>query len=272
MNPNPCLKRIALFSYLLAAAMGISSWGGVFLASTYAKETPSWAAQGMGQDIVNLILVIPLLVVSAIFSARGRKLFLLLLAGIFIYSLYSFLLYAFCVHFNRLFFAYCSGLGFSFYGLLLLTAELPPDKVKSWFDPAAPTLVPSVYFILLTSVFYLLWLVEDLPAVLSGAPPKSLAESGLFTNPVHILDLSIVLPAMFIASIQLWRKHPFGYLLFPAMMVFSIVMGAAIVGMMLAMNHLGVGGSPGPAGFFGLVILLSVGILGYFLKTMKPSH
>lgn len=262
-------RKIALLSILLALAMGISSWGGLFLTGTYSKETPAWAAQGMGQDAVNLIIVVPLLLASAYFAVKGRKIFLLMLAGIFIYSIYSYILYGFCVHFNRLFFAYCAALGFSFYGLALVAGELPGDKVKSWFDTSVPTMLPSVYCMALTGVFYLLWLSEDLPAVWSGTAPKSLSVAGLFTNPVHVLDLSIVLPAMFIASIQLWKKKAWGYLFFPAMMVFSIVMGLAIVGMMLAMNRLGVGGNPGPAGFFGLVILLSVGVLGNFLKTLK---
>ena len=266
------LKQISLLSYLLAAALAVSSWGGIFLARTYAKETPYWAAQGMGQDAVNLIFVVPLLLVSSFFAARGLKIFFFFLAGIFIYSIYSYLLYGFCVHFNGFFFVYCAGLGFSFYGLLLLTGEFPADKVKSWFNPSASTLLPAVFFMALTAVFYLLWLSEDIPAVLSGTPPNSLAEAGLFTNPVHLLDLSIVLPAMFIASIQLWRKKPFGYLFFPAMMVFSIVMGVAIVGMMLAMNRQGIGGDSGPVGFFGLTILLSVGVLGNFLKSMGHSR
>ena len=269
MFHHSSLKNIEILSYLLAAAMGVSSWGGVFLPRTYAKETSSWATQGMGQDVVNLIFVIPLLLVSAFFAARGRKVFSLILAGLFIYSIYSYVLYGFCVHFNRLFFFYCAALGLSVYGLILLSWELPADRVKYWFNPAAPTLLPSVFLLAMTSVFYFLWLGEDLPAVLSGIPPKSLAEAGLFTNPVHVLDLSIVLPAMIIASVHLWGKKPFGYVFFPVMMVFSIVMGIAILGMMVAMNLKGLGGDLAPAAFFALAILLSAGVLGNFFKTMR---
>jgi hypothetical protein len=269
MFHHSALKKIEILSYLLAAAMGVSSWGGVFLAGTYAKETSAWAAQGMGQDMVNLIFVIPLLLVSAFFASRGWKVFSLVLAGLFLHSIYSYLLYGFCVHFNRLFFFYCAALGLSFYGLILLAAELPADRVQYWFNPAIPTLLPSAYFMVLTGVFYLLWLAEDVPAVATGSVPRSLLETGLLTNPVHVLDLSIILPAMFFASHQLLRKKPLGYVLFPVMMVFSITMGIAIVGMMVAMKDKGLGGDSAPAALFGLAVLLSAGVLGNFLKTMK---
>jgi hypothetical protein len=60
-------------------------------------------------------------------------------------------------------------------------------------------------------LFAALWLKEVLPAVLRGSTPGSIGEAGLLVNPVHVLDLSLLLPAMLIAGITLWRRQPLAW-------------------------------------------------------------
>lgn len=264
-------KKTAAVSYFLALAVAFSSVGGIFLPGTYAKETPSWAAQGIGQDVVNLILVLPLLLASTFLARRGKKVFLFILGGLYFYCIYSYVLYAFCVHFNRLYFLYCASLGLSVYGLVFLGKELGGRTVPKWFDMKKNMAWPALYLLLTTVVFYFLWLSEDIPAVLSGIPPKSLAEVGLFTNPVHILDLSIVLPAMLTASLQLLRRKPFGYVFFPIVMTFCIVMGAAIGAMVVAMNGRGLTSDMTVAYVFAVIVMLDCGFLASYFKSMKVT-
>ncbi|HSP18341.1 MAG TPA: hypothetical protein VLQ79_02430, partial [Myxococcaceae bacterium] len=76
----------------LAALVAWSALGGIFLPSTYARETASWAAQGMGQDWVNLLLVAPTLAVGGVLALRGSFRARLVLGGALVYTLYSFLL------------------------------------------------------------------------------------------------------------------------------------------------------------------------------------
>jgi hypothetical protein len=262
-------KKTAALSYFLALTVALSSAGGAFLPETYAKETPSWATQGIGQDVVNLILVVPLLLASTFLAHRGKKAFLFVLGGLYFYCLYSYVLYAFCVHFNRLCFFYCAALGSSVYGLVFLGKELESKKTRKWFNMKRNMTLPALYLLFTALVFYFLWLSEDIPAVLSGIPSQSLAEVGLFTNPIHILDLSIALPAMAIASVQLLRKKPFGYVFFPIMMAFCIVMGAAIGGMTVAMDLKGIHSGLTVAYVFGVVVVLDTAFLVYFFKSLK---
>ena len=102
-------------SLLLAALVTAAGAAGIFLEGTYAMESASWAAQGIGQDIVTLTLVVPLLIVSAIKASRGSKPALLVWAGVLVYLAYSYTLYAFFIHFNALFLVYTAALGLSFY-------------------------------------------------------------------------------------------------------------------------------------------------------------
>jgi hypothetical protein len=56
-------------------------------------------------------------------------------------------------------------------------------------------------------IYYPPWLAEVVPALLSGSVPKSIADSGLIANPVHTLDLSIVLPAFMITAVSLYLRR-----------------------------------------------------------------
>ena len=71
--------------------MALASWAGVFVEGVYAKEAPYWATQGVGQDIANLFVVLPVMVVSAWLAGRGSFRAVLVLAGALLYVVYSYL-------------------------------------------------------------------------------------------------------------------------------------------------------------------------------------
>src|SRR5262245_16872315 len=100
-------SRILWVALSLASGvlMAASSAAGLYWPGAYANETASWAAQGVGQDLANLIVVFPALLIAASFVARGSLRGLLVWLGLLIYVMYSYVLYAFFVHFGRLFLA-----------------------------------------------------------------------------------------------------------------------------------------------------------------------
>ena len=104
------IKLVCYLSYTLAVVVAAVSLGGLFIPGIYGKESLSWAAQGLGQDLLGLVLVFPLLILSSFYSRKGKKIFLFLLCGLLIYLVYSFVFYAFFMHFNRLFFLYCAAI------------------------------------------------------------------------------------------------------------------------------------------------------------------
>jgi hypothetical protein len=180
----------AWVSLPLAALVAWSALGGILSPSTYARETASWAAQGMGQDWVNLLLVTPTLVLGGLRALRGSLRARLVVGGALVYVVYSFLLYAFEVHFNPLFLVYCATLGLSFYALLALLLELLGQDARAWYRGAVPAQVTGIFFLVIACGFGLLWLGQILPPLLSGRDPAGLSDIGLLTNPVHVLDPS----------------------------------------------------------------------------------
>jgi len=110
-------------------------------------------------------------------------------------------------------------LGLSVWALIGGLASLDPVRVRSKFTGRPPLRSTSVVLIAIGSVFYLLWLSEIVPATLSGTIPEALAEAGLPTNPVHVLDLALFLPAAVVAGGLLARRRALGYVLAPVVLV-----------------------------------------------------
>ena len=70
-DTRPLVPRIWIaFTIPMAVTTAVASAAGAF-GGAYARETPSWATQGVGQDLTNLFLVVPLLIGVAFFAARG---------------------------------------------------------------------------------------------------------------------------------------------------------------------------------------------------------
>jgi hypothetical protein len=254
----------AWVSLPLAVLVASCALGGIFVPSTYARETASWAAQGIGQDWVNLLLVAPALAISGVRALRGSLRGRLIVGGALVYTVYSFLLYAFEVHFNSLFLVYCATLGLSSYGLLSQLTWLLHEDARSWYRGPVPARLTGIFLLVISAGFGLLWLGQVIPALAAGRDPAGVSEIGLVTNPVHVLDLSLLLPALAVTGASLLRGRPLGYALAPVMLGFNIFMPLAIAGMALVMEARGVGQGFGlPIAMTGITIVSAAVLLGF---------
>lgn len=219
------ISKAALWlSVLDALLVLLASASGIFLKSIYARETPSWAVQGIGQDIVNLVAVV-VLFISAYFVNKESVKAVLVWSGVLLYLIYAYVIYAFDVHFNSLFLVYVAILGLSFYALAGNVIHMHLDQLQAAFSANTRARPVSAFLLLLGVVFYLLWLSEEIPALVTGKIPQSVAVANLPTNPVHVLDLGLYLPAMIITALLLWRRKLVGYLLAVPLLVFTILTG-----------------------------------------------
>jgi hypothetical protein len=222
-------------SFLLSVLVAVTAVAGLFWPATYAQEKPLWAAEGAGGDAVNLFVIVPVLIVSAVLAHRGSLSARLIWMGTLVCILYNAVIYAFAVHFNSLFLIYCAVLGLSFYALAGSVPSLSPSEVAAAYAQRAPVRTTAVVLLLIAFVFGAQWLRELIPPLLSGHTPQSIIETGLMTNPVYVLDLSVVLPGFVITAIMLLRRKPEAFILAPVLMVFVILMTVAIAGMSVAM-------------------------------------
>jgi hypothetical protein len=262
------VSKIALWlSVLVAILVLIASGAELFLKSIYARETASYALQAVGQDIENIVAAIMLLV-AAYFVSKGSVKAFLVWMGVLIALIYSYAIYAFAVHFNSLFLMYVAILGLSFYALIGDLMYLHIESFRPSFAAVRKARLVSGFLVLVAALFYVQWLGEDIPALLAGKVPQSVTENGLLTNPVHVLDIGLMLPAMVITAILLWRGKILGYLLAVPLLVFSVLTGIGVVAMFVVMGSQGIATSLAVVMIFAGIVVVSGVLGGLFLGEM----
>jgi hypothetical protein len=226
------LKILRILTFLLAVSLTIVSVAGAFLPATYEHDAASMAAQGVGQDLVDLFLVVPLLLVSYYMLTRNNRVAALIYGGTLFYILYSFVIYCFGVHFNQLFLMYCATLGISMYTFILFMRDIQRMDVGSWFE-RAPVKLVSIYLLFVAAVFYALWLSSILPAIIGNTVPPEVADYGLLVNPVHVIDLAFALPGLIIGALLIRKKHTLGFLIASLALFFMIILTIALAAMVI---------------------------------------
>lgn len=266
------LSRWLWFSWPIAILAISASIAGVFIDRPYANETPNWEGQAIGQDLVNLAVAYPALLILAVVAKRGSLSSFLAWTGVLAYSVYTFAIYSFAINFGPLFLVYVTVFGLSAYALFGGLVSLDADWVKAQFSKQTPRRPTAILLIMIGIMFYLLWLSEILPATLSDGVPPSLRDAGLATNPVYVLDMALLLPAAILSGVLLLRSRPFGFILAPVILT---ALTPIALGIVAAMVVLGQRGEPAPLGVtlaVGAIAALQLVVLVRFLRGIRqPS-
>lgn len=252
-----CRERLALVPAVLsfaAAALALAtSLFGLCLDWPYAAETPSWRVQARGQDIGNLLAVI-ILSAGVVAARRGSMRGFQVWVGALGYLVYAFMIYAMTVHFSVLFLGYVAVLGLSLYSLAFALPEHPQQSLQPGVRRLGAGVLAGIAI-----AFAVLWLAAIVGALVSGRAPVELSESGLPANPVHVLDLAIVLPGM-ITAVRA-RRDDRAALMVAALLVFTALMAASIVATLLLSQA-----SPVVVALFGTVTMASAMIATIMLR------
>jgi len=266
------LTIITILSVLLAVSLASVSICGAFIPVTYEREVPSLATQGIGQDLVNLFLVVPLLIILLVFVRKQDRAAMFLFSGTLFYILYSFIIYSLGIHFNSLFLLYCATLGLSTFLFIIMIHELMGMDVGSWFEEHTPARLTGIYLIIVAILFYFLWLKKIVPAVIHNRIPESVSDYNLLVNPVHVIDMAIALPGLILAAVLLMKKRALGYILSLTGLVFFIILAIALAAMVIMLKIKGISDESSIAGVFLILALLSLVILFLFLRKLKGSN
>ncbi len=218
--------RLSIGAALLAVAGNIV---GLSVHRIYEDLTAVFLPQALAQDIASLAVVAPLWLVTAVLALRGSSRAYLLWLGALTFTVYNYVIYTFSVPFGSLFPLWVAVLGLSLYALIGGVASVDHDAVKVAFADCRTVLTAAWVLIVVAILFVLLWLSEDMPALLSGSRPKSVVDMALPTNPVHILDFAFFLPAVVITGALLIKEKALGYTLAPALIVFLVLTGVPIL-------------------------------------------
>jgi hypothetical protein len=216
----------SMLAALLAAFGNVVALLGI--GDVYGRETAAFVNQAIAQDIVNLTVVAPAIVLTAVLARRGSMTAYLVWLGTLSFTVYNYVIYTLSVHAGALFLVWVAVLGLSLYAFIGGLAAVDPNAVKVRFS-AAPRRTTGWFLLIVAVLFAALWLRDIIPALLSGQVPEGARELGLPSSPVHVLDLAFYLPATFGAGLALLRQRPWGYATAPGLLVFLILTGLPIM-------------------------------------------
>lgn len=261
---------LAAMAALLAAVGSVV--GLVPAAGIYRRETTVLADAATAQDLVNLLLVSPLVVVLGWRAHCGHLSAYLAWLGCLAFTVYSYAIYAFSVHFGPLFLVWVAVLGLATFALIGGLCTLDMATVRERFTGHAGRW-PAWFLIALAVLFILLWLREIVPDLVAGAPSRSASTWRVPTNPVHVLDLAFFLPAAVTSGILLLRRHRLGYTTAPGQFTWLALTCLPILVTPLVASTRGHQAEWMISGPIGVILLASlIALAGLLRQRAAPDH
>lgn len=170
------------------------------------------------------------------------------------------------VHLNALFLVYVAVLGLSAYAVAFTAPAL--IAWERHFPDGGPRALAAWTLIGTGALFAVLWLSDLVPALLAGRVPASLAEAGLWVNPIHVIDLAVVLPGFILAGVAALQGRRHGLFWLAPWLAFSVLMGASIVAAMLLIAAAGYPGTMPPTVMVCVVVAASAVALWRYLRSV----
>ena len=206
-----------VISLVVAAVMAVASVAGL-LYQTIIYPTDELIQSFVPNDVVNLVIGLPILLGSTWLVRRGKLIGLLFWPGALFYVLYTYIVYVFIMPLNVAFVLHLTLVTLSAYALIGLVASIDGQAIRQRLTGAVPERAGGgvlaglgiLNFVRVTGVM--------VNALISQTPVAA-EELAL-----HITDFMIA-PALVIGGVLLWRREALGYvtglgLLFQASMLF----------------------------------------------------
>lgn len=203
----------ALIALLMAAA---SIVGLLDPDRLYPTEAQRQAA--LANDVANLVVGLPSLVVSMWLSLRERLIGLLFWPGALMYILYNYLAYVFLMPVSWIYLIYLTLIALSMYTLIGIAASIDGGFIKRRLLGAVPERLSAIVLVAL-GVFSFVRVYGVIAGALIGQREISPPDLSVMVSDV------LLSPAWIIGGILLWRRRALGYvaglgLLYQACMLF----------------------------------------------------
>jgi hypothetical protein len=202
----------------------------------YRDDSVSMAAQAVAQDVVTLVIGIPMLLFALYLARRGLLKGRLLLAGILGYFLYTYASMSFLSMYNSLFLVYVFLMSASFFAFTLTFMSFDSMQLQRAIGGRFPSGIIGGFLIFIGTVIALMWLGRIAAPMREGTVPLGLDH--YTTLVIQAMDLGFVVPVALLAGTLVLRKNAFGSLLASIVIVkgaaLSISVSAMIVGMLRA--------------------------------------
>lgn len=239
----------------------------IYGSGIYKNDSVAVVAQGLAQDLVSLIMGIPLLIGALVLFNKGKTKGKLLLSGALGYFLYTYMSYSFLWNYNSLFLLYVALMSLSAFALVLTIMNINIDNLKNEFNDKLPRRFIGGVQIFIGIMIGLMWLAKIVPSIINNSVPVGLEH--YTTLIIQAMDLAFVMPLAILSGILLIKRNRFGYLLSSIMIIKGSALLISITAMIVGQMIAGVDVNYIVIGIFGLFNLLMIYPLILLIKNIK---
>lgn len=194
LRTNTILTGILVLLLLVTAAAGL------FGANVYDDfAPPKYVQESRAQDLITLVLGVPLLATAVVGVHRKQAWGVPLWAGALAYELYVYGLYAIGGVYNSFFLGYVAVAGLSMYSIIGLLSGVDACGGLEVAGTRLPRRWIGGFFLIITTIFTVVWLEPVMETISTGV-----VDSG---HLIFVFDLMIVLPAFAITAVKLFRRQ-----------------------------------------------------------------
>lgn len=223
----------------------------------YTWDTVSSAAQMQANDLVLLVLGLPLLAVSFWLALRGSLRGHLLMTGTLGFILYTYITMCFGAAYNPFFLIYVALFSTSLFAFILSLMSFDLAELRKHFSGKIPHKAIAGLLFFTAAFLSLAWLGRIAPTVLDDQIPALENTTSMF---IQAMDLGIIVPFSLLAGILLLRRTAWGYLLTSIGLMKFLTMGAAVSLMGLNMARVGA-----PVSTIELVVFPTITLLNFVM-------
>jgi hypothetical protein len=264
-------KIIYINSITIAILALIATLSGLFWKGLYKHDTISVAAQAMGQDLVTLLICIPVLLGSLCLIQRNSLRGQLIWMGTIFYFLYSYTAMSFMTSYNQLFLVYVTLFSLSLYTFVYGLLSLQVKTIKKSISPGKTTKIAGVFLIFSGAMLALMWIKMIIDSLLAGIVPAAL--ESYTTLVIQALDIGVIFPATLISGVLIIKNKEWGYALVSILLIKASLLGTAILSMILLMVLNGVTVAIGQVIFFVIITTGGISIaIAFYSKINAPKN
>lgn len=196
----------------------------------YRFNGMNMAAEGIGWDLVTLLVVVPGLVLTLPALLRGTLRGTLLAAGFLVYFLYQYAEYAVGLAYGPLFPVYVGIIALCVSGLALLLSRVDIAALPERFGPHFPRRAMVAFGLYMAILLGGMWL----PLIAGTLTETSVPQLyGGTTLVVQAFDLGLLVPLGLFTAVTVYRRLPVGYLLSAVVIVKGASIALGIVAMLV---------------------------------------
>lgn len=209
----------------------------------YYYDTVSSAAQMQGNDLITLVVGLPLLVISTWMAFRGSLRGRLLLTGTLGFFLYTYMSMSMLTAYNMLFLVYVALYAMSFYALILSMLSFDLTDLPHHFTSKLPRRLIAIVLFAVGGFLSLAWIGRLVLELINPQTPAALENTT--TRVIQAMDLALIVPLAILSGILLLRGSAWGYLLASVAVLKGLTLALAVSTMAINMALQGVPDSLG---------------------------